>query len=68
VFRFLPNDREIKVAHARYVVDTIKAKKIALIGDTTAYGQGGYNLLKEIFESLATSRSSPNLSSQTRRT
>jgi branched-chain amino acid transport system substrate-binding protein len=36
VFRFLPNDREIKVAHARYVVDTLKAKKIALIGDTTA--------------------------------
>jgi branched-chain amino acid transport system substrate-binding protein len=52
VFRFLPNDREIKVAHARYVVDTLKAKKIALIGDTTAYGQGGYNLLKEIFEKL----------------
>jgi len=52
VFRFLPNDREIKVAHARYVVDTLKAKKIALIGDTTAYGQGGYNLLREIFEKL----------------
>jgi len=35
------------------VVDTLKAKKIALIGDTTAYGQGGYNLLKEFLKSLA---------------
>jgi branched-chain amino acid transport system substrate-binding protein len=65
VFRYLPNDREIKVAHARYVVDTLKAKKIALINDTTAYGQGGYNLLKEIFEKPATSQSSPNPSSPT---
>jgi branched-chain amino acid transport system substrate-binding protein len=49
IFRFLPNDREIKVAHARYVVETLKKTKPALIGDTTAYGQGGFNLLKEDF-------------------
>jgi branched-chain amino acid transport system substrate-binding protein len=52
VFRFLPNDREIKVAHARYVVEELKATKPALVGDTTAYGQGGFDLLTENFEKL----------------
>jgi branched-chain amino acid transport system substrate-binding protein len=52
LFRFLPNDREIKVAQARYVVEVLKKKKIALIGDTTAYGQGGYKLLQEDFAKL----------------
>ncbi len=52
VFRFLPNDREIKVAHARYVVETLHKTKIALIGDTTAYGQGGFKLLQEDFAKL----------------
>ena len=41
IFRFLPNDREIKVAHARYVVEKLGKKKVALVGDLTAYGQGG---------------------------
>ena len=45
IFRFLPNDREIKVAHARYMVEVMKKTKIALISDTTAYGQGGFALL-----------------------
>lgn len=52
IFRFLPNDREIKVAHARYVVEKMKKGKIALISDTTAYGQGGFVLLKEDFTKL----------------
>jgi branched-chain amino acid transport system substrate-binding protein len=52
IFRFLPNDREIKVAHARYVVEQLKKTKIALISDTTAYGQGGFALLKEDFTKL----------------
>lgn len=52
IFRFLPNDREIKVAHARYVVEKMHKTKIALISDTTAYGQGGYALLKEDFAKL----------------
>src|SRR5690606_11106362 len=52
VFRFLPNDREIKVAHARYVVEELKKTKPALIGDTTSYGQGGFALLKENFTKL----------------
>src|ERR1700735_765153 len=49
IFRFLPNDREIKVAHARYVVEVMHKTKIALISDTTAYGQGDYVLLQEDF-------------------
>ena len=52
MFRFLPNDREIKVAHARYVVEVLKKTKPALIGDTTAYGQGGFKLLQENFAKL----------------
>jgi branched-chain amino acid transport system substrate-binding protein len=52
IFRFLPNDREIKVAHARYVVEVMHKTKIALISDTTAYGQGGYVLLQEDFAKL----------------
>ena len=31
---------------------TLKKTKPALIGDTTAYGQGGFNLLKEDFAKL----------------
>jgi len=52
IFRFLPNDREIKVAHARYVVEKLNKTKPALIGDTTAYGQGGFKLLQEDFAKL----------------
>jgi branched-chain amino acid transport system substrate-binding protein len=52
IFRFLPNDREIKVAHARYVVEKLDKKKIALVGDLTAYGQGGFKLLQEYFAKL----------------
>jgi branched-chain amino acid transport system substrate-binding protein len=52
IFRFLPNDREIKVAHARYVIEQLKKTKIALIGDTTAYGQNGFKLLQDYFAKL----------------
>lgn len=52
IFRFLPNDREIKVAHARYVVEVMGKSKVALISDTTAYGQGGFALLREDFAKL----------------
>jgi branched-chain amino acid transport system substrate-binding protein len=34
------------------VVDSLKKSKVALIGDTTAYGQGGFNLLQEDFAKL----------------
>ncbi|HXV25971.1 MAG TPA: ABC transporter substrate-binding protein [Alphaproteobacteria bacterium] len=52
IFRFLPNDREIKVAHARYVKEKLNLSKPALIGDTTAYGQGGFKLLQEYLAKL----------------
>lgn len=51
VFRFLPNDREIKVAHAKHVA-ALKKTKPALLGDTTAYGQGGFNLLRDYLTKL----------------
>lgn len=52
VFRFLPNDRKIKVAQARYAVEDLGFERPALIGDTTAYGQGGHAHLKETFAAL----------------
>jgi len=52
IFRFAPNDREIKVAHARYVVEKLGKKKVALVGDLTAYGQGGFKLLQGYFTQL----------------
>jgi len=39
-FRVVANDNLIGHALARYTVDTLKAKKIAVIDDRTAFGQG----------------------------
>lgn len=39
-FRVVANDNKIGQALARYTVDTLKAKKIAVIDDQTAFGQG----------------------------
>lgn len=52
VFRFLPSDRKIKVAQARYAVEDLGLKRPALITDNTAYGQGGRGHLEEIFKKL----------------
>ena len=52
IFRFLPNDRKIKVAHARYIVEELGLKHPALVGDSTAYGQGGQAHLAETFGKL----------------
>ena len=57
IYRFLPNDREIKVAHARYVVEELKKTKPALIGDTTAYGQGGFKSCRKILPNWVSSQS-----------
>lgn len=43
VFRFFPGDAVAKTAHVRYVVEELKKRRIALIYQTTAYGQGGRN-------------------------
>lgn len=43
VFRFFPGDNVAKVAHVRYVLDDLKKRRIALVYQTTAYGQSGRN-------------------------
>lgn len=52
IFRFLPSDRKIKVAQARYAIEELGLKRPALITDNTAYGQGGKGHLEETFEKL----------------
>lgn len=41
IFRFFPGDAVAKVAHVRYAAEELKAKRAALIYQTTAYGQSG---------------------------
>lgn len=41
VFRFFPGDATAKAAHVRYVVEELGKKRVALVYQTTAYGQGG---------------------------
>ena len=42
VFRFFPGDDVAKSAHVRYVLDELKKKRVAVVYQTTAYGQGGH--------------------------
>ena len=41
VFRFFPNDKLAKEIHVKYVVEDLKKRRIALVHQTTAYGQSG---------------------------
>ena len=41
VFRFFPGDNVAKVAHVRYAVEELKKRRLALVYQTTAYGQSG---------------------------
>jgi branched-chain amino acid transport system substrate-binding protein len=43
VFRFFPGDSVAKVAQVRYVTEELKKTRIALVYQTTAYGQSGRN-------------------------
>lgn len=52
IFRFFPGDAVTKVAHARYVVRELGAKRPAIIYQTTAYGQSGRAHLEATFKSL----------------
>ncbi|MCK5624188.1 MAG: ABC transporter substrate-binding protein [Alphaproteobacteria bacterium] len=47
IFRFFPGDAVTKVAHARYVVEELDAKRPAILYQTTAYGQSGRAHLAE---------------------
>jgi branched-chain amino acid transport system substrate-binding protein len=51
-FRFFPSDATVKVAHARYVVDKLGAKRPAVIYQSTAYGQSGREQLAKTFGEL----------------
>ncbi len=53
-FRFFPSDATMKVAHARYVVEKLGAKRPAVIYQSTAYGQSGREQLAKSFAALGT--------------
>ena len=48
-FRLLANDNALGAATANYAVKTLKAKKVAVIDDRSAYGQG----VADVFEKVA---------------
>ena len=50
--RFFPSDATVKVAHARYVVEKLKARQVAIIYQSTAYGQSGREQLVKSFREL----------------
>ena len=52
VFRFFPGDAVVKRAQARYAVEELKAKRPAILYQTTAYGQSGRAHLTEQFKSM----------------
>ncbi len=52
LFRFFPSDAVVKTAQARYVVEELKRRKIALVVQNTAYGQSGQAHLKAAFAKL----------------
>src|SRR3954464_7230790 len=51
-FRIIANDNALGAALALYAADTLKLKKVAIIDDRTAYGQG----VAEVFKKVATSK------------
>ena len=53
-FRFFPSDATVKIAHARYVVEKLGAKRPAVIYQSTAYGQSGREQLAKTFAELKT--------------
>lgn len=53
-FRFLPSDATSKVAHARYVVEKLGAKRPAVIYQATVDGQSGREELAKAFATLKT--------------
>jgi len=52
IFRFFPGDAVVKVAHARYAVEVLGAKRPALLYQTTSYGQSGRAELARILDGL----------------
>lgn len=52
IFRFFPSDVVVKAAQARYAVEELQRRKIALVYQNTAYGQSGNEQLGRWIESL----------------
>jgi branched-chain amino acid transport system substrate-binding protein len=52
LFRFFPSDATVKVAHARYVVEKLGARRPAVIYQSTAYGQSGREQLARTLREL----------------
>ncbi|MCC7276003.1 MAG: ABC transporter substrate-binding protein [Alphaproteobacteria bacterium] len=52
VFRFFPGDAVVKTAQARYVVEDLGRRRVALVYQTTAYGQSGHRHLVDVFARL----------------
>src|SRR5271168_4710338 len=52
IFRFFPADPVAKAAHARYVVEVLGKRRVAMIVQTTPYGQSGRPLLEANFKKL----------------
>ncbi len=50
VFRFFPGDAVAKNAHVRYVLEELKKKRVAIVYQTTAYGQGGHGHIVELLK------------------
>ena len=50
VFRFRPNDNYASKTMAKYAVDSMGAKKVAILYDTDAFGSTGNDLLKAALE------------------
>ncbi|MBL8669248.1 MAG: amino acid ABC transporter substrate-binding protein [Alphaproteobacteria bacterium] len=52
VFRFFPADPTAKLAQARYAAQALAAKRVALVSQSTAYGQSGRQALAAAFAGL----------------
>jgi branched-chain amino acid transport system substrate-binding protein len=50
VFRFFPGDAVAKGAHVRYVLETLGKRRVALLYQTTAYGQSGRGHIVELLK------------------
>lgn len=55
VFRFFPSDAVVKAAQARYVVEELGLRKVAMVFQNTAYGQSGGEHLARWLERLGAS-------------
>ncbi|QJW83363.1 branched-chain amino acid ABC transporter substrate-binding protein [Ramlibacter terrae] len=50
-YRLIANDNALGAAVARYAADTLKAKKVAIVDDRTAYGQTVAEVFRQVVES-----------------